>query len=283
MPSTHEIHCTGQYAADYARLAPALGSTRLEPSDTEAAFVADVATGRYYSQGSISGTDIAFLSAVVGATGPARAVEIGTASGVSAAVIAAAMARGFAERGEALPTVLLDTIDRKDRCLFDGDKPIGFMLAAIVPGLVPQVRLHTNSDATAARDFIGKRELMFAFIDGNHSHPWPLIDVLCLLPLMQPGAWMVLHDIDNPADRPAENVRLGARHVFQGWPASKIDGGYIGAVQVPADLRVIRPFVREMLRHPFEVDEPDWRRYRKQVKMAERAAAPRPFGWFWSR
>ncbi len=260
------------YRANYEEMATLLGSTRLQPSEKELAFIADLGTGRYYSSGSIGNPDIAFLSAVVGATGATRAVEIGTASGVSASVIAAAMARGFEERGEALPPVLLDTIDRKDRCLFDDSKPIGFMVETITPELAPLVRIHTNGDATKAQEYAGKKELSFAFIDGNHQHPWPLIDALCLLPLMRPGAWMVMHDIDNPADRPAEHVRLGAKHVFQNWPGSKIEGGYIGAVQVPTDLGVVKPFVAGLLEQPFEVGESGWKRYGKQVKALAKSA-----------
>lgn len=278
MDRTPPLKRTGNYAAQYDEIARALGSTRLQPSSAEAAFMADMLTGRHYSHGSVSTSDIMFLSAVITATGPKRGLEIGTASGVSAAVIAASIAGGFAERGEALPEVLLDTIDRKDRCLFDQNKPIGFMVEQIVPDLAGRVRIHTNSDALSAKEWVGPKQLTFAFIDGNHQHPWPLIDALSLLPLVQPGSWMVMHDIDNPADRATADIRLGARHVFQAWPGATIDGGYIGAVQVPpadkAGRQAVASFVEEMLRRPFEVSESGWKKYRRTIEeLAAKATA----------
>ncbi len=266
-----KIEWTGDYGADYTALARALGSGRLQPSEQEAAFVADVATNRYAAPGSISPADVVFLSAVVGANGSKRGMEIGTASGLSAAVITAALARGFEERGETLPPVLLDTIDRKARCLFDETRPTGYMVREIVPELAPRVRFHTGEDARIAKNLAGPQELDFAFIDGNHQHPWPLMDALCLLPLMRPGAWIVMHDIENPPGRPAEDVRLGARHVFQAWPWPKIDGGYIGAVQTPGDRRAILGFVAELLRQPFEVTEIAQAKYRKRIRKLTKA------------
>lgn len=271
---TSQIEFTGDYRRDYEALARALGSDRLQPSEAELAFVIDAATGRYAAPGSISNPDVIFLSALIGAGGSRRGVEIGTASGLSAAIIIAALARGFIERGEPLPPVLLDTIDRKVRCLFDPAKPTGYRVGEIVPELAARVRFHTGEDARIARNLVAANALDFAFIDGNHQHPWPLMDALCLLPLMRSGAWIGLHDIDNPPDRPAEEVRLGARHVFQHWPWARIDGGYIGAVQVPEDRREVTRLVEELLCLPFEVTEPARAKYRKRIKKLLRASIP---------
>ena len=264
--TTHKAGYSADYRRDYGAIAHMLGSGRLQPSEAETAFVDDLATNRYAVPGSISPADVTFLSAIIGASGSRRGVEIGTASGLSTAVIAAALARNFTERGETPSATLLDTIDRKARCLFDESKPTGYVVRETFPALAPHVRFHTGEDARIARRFLGRRELDFAFIDGNHQHPWPLMDALCLLPLLRPGAWIVMHDIDNPPDRPAAEVRLGARHVFQAWPWAKLDGGYIGAVQTSATGRGVTRFVAGLLREPFEVTEPAHARYRKRIK-----------------
>lgn len=269
-----QIEFTGDYRRDYEAVARALGSDRLQPSEVELAFVNAAATGRYAAPGSISNPDVIFLSAFIGALGSRRGLEIGTASGLSAAVITAALARGFVERGEPLPPVLLDTIDRKAHCLFDPGKPTGYMVQEIVPEVAAHVRFHPGEDARIARNLAAAQELDFAFIDGNHQHPWPLMDTLCLLPLMRSGAWIVMHDIDNPPDRPAADVRLGARHVFQRWPWARIDGGYIGAVQVPEDRREVKRLVAELRRLPFEVAEPAHAKYRKRIRKLLRASQP---------
>ena len=242
------------YGETYAAVARAVGSGRTQPTASEKAAVEKLTAAASSSPGAISQTDLHFLSAIIRATAPVRAMEIGTASGWSTAVIAAAMARDLEERGQPLPDILIDSIDRGDRCLFDRNQPIGYRLADVVPGLAPRVRLRTDADATAARAYVSRLELGFAFIDGNHQHPWPLIDALCLWPLLRVGAWMVLHDIDNPPDRPAAEVRLGARHVFEAWPGPAIDAGYIGAVQiVPAKWLRVKRFAFTVGRRPFEI------------------------------
>ncbi len=116
-----------------------------------------------------------------------------------------------------------------------------------------------------APSFFGPKELSFAFIDGNHQHPWPLIDLLHLLPLMRPGSWIVLDDINMPDLCPGPKVRYGPRYVFEAWPGARLPGFNVGAVQVPADLEELRPMVVKLLEIPFEVSQSGLKRYRSQL------------------
>jgi hypothetical protein len=91
----------------------------------------------------------------------------------------------------------------------------------------------------------------FAFVDANHAHPWPLVDVLHLAPVMRPGSWIVLHDI-GLAERAVEetqslngeaaNYRVrGAQYLFEFWPYEKVRGvgdcWNVGAVRLPPEGR----------------------------------------------
>lgn len=170
-----EVRNARQYVTNYPALARALGSERTQPDRGELALLADAAEGRRYHAGSMSTDDMFFMTALVSIPQPRQALEIGTASGASAALVARATGRGYEERGEELPEILLHTIDRKDRCLFDETQPIGFLVAQIAPELADRVKIHTLGDSSMAASFFGPKELSFAFIDGNHQHPWPLI------------------------------------------------------------------------------------------------------------
>jgi hypothetical protein len=267
-----EINQRKDYPSGYEAMARLVGSVRLEPSASELEFISLLSTGRFYSHGSLGNADIFFLSALIGALGARNALEIGAASGLSAALIVATIARGFEERGEPVSGTLAHTIDRQERCLFNENKPIGFVIPEIVPALADRVEVHTNSDSSSSEKYAGKESLTFAFIDGNHQHPWPLLDALHLLPLMRPGSWMAMHDIANPPGREAAQVRMGAQWVFDEWPARTIKGGYIGAVQVPERRSALKGFIEGLLKHPFEVSESGWKKYRKRVEEAAQKA-----------
>ncbi len=260
-----EIRNAEQYVANYPALARLLGSDRTQPHEGELALVAEAAGGRRYHAGSMGTEDMFFMTALIRILQPRQALEIGTASGASAAMMVRAIAQGYAERGEALPATLLHTIDRKDRCLFDETQPIGFQVAELTPELADRVAIHTLGDSSLAASFFDPQGLSFAFVDGNHQHPWPLIDLLHLLPLMHPGGWIVLDDINLPDFYPGPAARYGPRYLFEAWPAARLSGLNVGAVQVPADPESLRPMVELLLEKPFEVSQSGWKRYRKQL------------------
>ncbi len=166
-----------------------------------------------------------------------QALEIGTASGTSSVLLAAVLASN--QEGEALPDVLVETIDRKTECLFDTSKPIGFMVGELVPELVAKVSIHTDRDSFLCRDLFQAGTLDLAFIDGNHQHPWPLLN---LLPLMPPCGWLILHDIYLPAVavRLGIDGRYGAQWLFESWPLAKVSAGNIGAGCAPTQMNQVR-------------------------------------------
>jgi predicted O-methyltransferase YrrM len=210
------------------------------------------------SSGAIGVGDLLFLHAFVTVLAPPRVVEVGTLTGFSASVIAAAAAQ------QQLTTtgIVVETIDLNRWCITDMTKPVGFEIAHLVPELAPRIRVHSGKDARYVAEIAAKGELPLIFIDADHQHPRPTLDLLRVAPFVKSAGWVILHDID--LARVTEQMRgagvepdfepsRGAQWLFDAWPFGKISGGNIGAVQLPAKPRDLLPFVLAMLRIPSEL------------------------------
>lgn len=143
--------------------------------------------------------DIFFAAALASILHPQVVVEIGTASGFSAAVLAKMVALRQQQIGATPGGTLVHTIDYKAQYSEDPTKPVGFGIDLMTPELRKHVEVHQLQDSSYCRELLQSGELMFAFVDGNHRHPWPLIDVLQIQGLMRNG-WILMHDIDLPAE-----------------------------------------------------------------------------------
>jgi predicted O-methyltransferase YrrM len=188
-------------------------------------------------------SDILFAAAVTSILRPRLAIEIGTASGSSAAIIGKMIALRQAQADHVPSGPLVHTIDRKSEYVLDRAKPVGFAIETMTPELRDRVIVHAPQDSAFCRALVLDGELPFAFIDGNHRHPWPLADVLQVQQLMKSG-WICLHDIDLPGvseralaagEQVAYLPAYGAKHVFDFWPYAKIQAGNIGVIRIPAD------------------------------------------------
>jgi predicted O-methyltransferase YrrM len=210
--------------------------------------------------GAIGMGDLLFLHAFVNVLAPQRAVEIGTLSGFSAAVIADAVALHQPPGSE---SVLVDTIDLSEQCLTDPTKPVGFEIPRLVPRLSCRIRVHAGKDAPYVEQIARAGELQVVFIDADHQHPRPTLDLLRVSRFVTPGGWIVVHDIELRAlaDRMrAAGVEVehgapsGAQWLFEAWPFEKISGGNIGALRLPSNLRDLVPFALAILRISSELE-----------------------------
>ena len=113
-------------------------------------------------------------------------VEIGTASGFSTAMFAKAM--GFAGGERVL------SFDLSTTWYVDQSKPVGFLARNLGADAVPISFVHGTSAEVPARVEYGT--VGGAFIDGSHYHPWPTIDTLILMPLMEIGGFIGHHDLN---------------------------------------------------------------------------------------
>jgi len=232
-----------------------------------------LASQRGYS-GAIGIGDILFLHAFVSVLAPERVVEIGTLSGFSAAVIADAVAQHQPAESH---SVLVDTIDLSERCLTDKTQAVGFEIPQLVPHLASRIRVHPGKDARYVAEIARAGELEVVFIDADHQHPRPTLDLLRVARFVRPGGWVILHDIQlgslgervRTAGVPLENAApSGAQWLFEAWPFDKIDGGNIGAVRLPFDLRELVPFALAMHRIPSELQAVASRRQTHEAFLA---------------
>src|SRR4051794_26169725 len=186
-----------QLEIKYRQLAEELGHAGKIPAPGEVEFLhrmVDLDDVRY--PGGIGSRDYFFLTCLVSILAPRRVIEIGTLTGFSTAIIAAAIDHQY---GAGLPSgrkgITVDTIDSQTHCIIDESRPIGFEIPDLIPDLVSTVRIHTGRDSDVVREIAKPREFGLAFIDADHRHPWPLLDLLRLVPYLQSQAWIVLHDI----------------------------------------------------------------------------------------
>ncbi len=248
----------GDYPSAYARLASVLGRSGTTPAPGEMEFLESVVNRPSRYEGTIGPGDYFFLTAFISILAPPRVVELGTLTGFSAGIIAAALQR----RSDLHDATWVDTIDLKPKCPIDETRPTGFEIAEAFPEFASLVRLHVPHDASFVRQLAKRAELELVFIDAGHAHPHPLLDLLQLAPYVRGGGWMIFHDIQlgtmgrkwREADQACPwGAPFGVEWLFDFCPFRKISGGNIGAIQVPHDKGELIPFALRLMTLPFEV------------------------------
>ena len=259
-----EFDSLENYETSYRRLARLLGHSEKVPPPGEIDFLRSI-QNRGAHPGTIGLHEFLFLTAFASILAPERAIEIGTLAGFSAAVIAGAIRRQHPDRRG----TLVDTIDRNTHSVVEADKPVGFQIPDIIPNFANAVRVHAPADSEIIRELAGRDELHFAFIDADHRHPRPLLDLARLTPYVRSGGWIVFHDIQwgtmgRKAVEAGQTLRWGASYgaewLFDRWPFRKITGGNIGAIQLPEDKRALVPFALRLTRLQFEITGKEARR-----------------------
>ena len=248
-----------EFEIKYRQLADELGHPGKIPAPGEVDFLHAIAAlddVRY--PGGIGARDCLFLTCMVSILAPRRVIEIGTLTGFSAAIIAAAIHRQHPDRAG----ITVETIDRHAHCIIDTTRPTGFEIPDLIPDLASTVRVHTGRESDLVREIAQPGEFGLAFIDADHRHPWPLLDVLRLAPYLQSGAWIVLHDIqlgtcgqrERDAGRQLEDVTpYGAEWLFERWPFRTVRSFHIGAIELPPRKDALIPFALDLMDTPFEL------------------------------
>lgn len=252
-----EFGSLADFESGYARLGAMLGKAGKTPPPGEIDFLRTMVNRPRPYSGTIGPGDYFFLTAFVSILAPPRVVEIGTLTGFSAAIIAAALRRQMAENS----LKWVDTIDLFPKCFIDETRPTGFEIAESFPELASMIRLHIPRDSAVVRELAEPEELEIVFIDANHQHPLPLLDLLRVAPYLRDGGWIVLHDIQlatmgrkKEADPTLRwGAAAGAEFLFETWPFRKISGGNIGAVQLPNEKSALIPFALRLMSVPYEI------------------------------
>jgi predicted O-methyltransferase YrrM len=248
-----------QFEIKYRQLAAELGLPDKVPAPGEMDFLhAMVALDDVRYPGGIGSRDYFFITALISILAPRRVIEIGTLTGFSTAIIAAAIYRQHGLQSG----IAVDTIDSQIQCSIDETRPIGFEIPELIPDLVSTVRVHTGRESDVVREIAPPGGFGLAFIDADHRHPWPLLDVLRLAPYLQPSGWILLHDIQlgsyGKAERAAgkeleSGTPYGAEWLFERWPFRKIRSFHIGAIEMPPRRETLIPFALDLMEQPFEL------------------------------
>jgi predicted O-methyltransferase YrrM len=173
--------------------------------------------------GSVSPEDLKIIQDLVHHYKPSSVLEIGMASGLSAAFISLFM--------DELGNSELVTIDHDNTFFGDKQKENGFLIDSIYKG--SKVRIHKKPFTTSLDlDTIDKTYDM-AFIDANHQHPWPTIDLLMTFPKLRNSKIILFDDLDLYTKQ-ADGRGIGPKilfdqfnHIVKHRPSQKDDLFYL--------------------------------------------------------
>lgn len=218
-----------------------------------------------WAAGSISFSDAEFLYELLQRERPSVVLEIGTASGFSAATMCRCL--DYAARtanGDSEYRVI--SYDLLEHFYADPSKKVGEAAREMLDAaLMKHVEFRNpRTAADAVRDF-APDALSFCFIDANHRHPWPALDLLAVTKIIRPGGIVVLHDI-NLSSLPwaAANPALASRGVeslFNNLELEKevamdsVGIPNIGSVRIPHDKHRLRRQLVDIIHgHPWELE-----------------------------
>jgi predicted O-methyltransferase YrrM len=209
-----------------------------------------------WAKGSICRSDARFLYDRAFQSTAETVLEIGTASGVSTAVLCAAVAQRAGDYS-------VVTYDISPTFYGDRRRRAGSAAIEMLPAeQMAHVKLRNPATALDVGDDFPEDSLGFAFIDAAHKHPWPALDLLAVLPSLQPGAEVALHDINLPVINPDWQA-WGVKHLFDELEVEKrVDTASetpnIGSIVVPADKESLRSEVQAVIAaHDHEVEVPE--------------------------
>lgn len=257
-PEFCEFSSLATYGESYAHLAKLLDLPGTMPALGEEQFLALILDRPSQYPGTIGSNDYFFLTAFASIRSPKRVIEIGTLTGFSAGIIAAALARRHGRASGAR----VDTIDVSVNCAIDATRPTGFEIAEAFSDMASMVHVQAPHDSSFVGQLVDLDELDLAFVDAGHAHPQPLLDLLRLAPYVQPGGWIIFHDVklgSQGRDKCTATKNLqwgapfGAEWLFDFWPFRKISGGNIGALQLPADKKMLVGFALQLISLPTEL------------------------------
>ena len=203
-----------------------------------------------WAKGHIAHDDAMFLYEMIKAVSPRTMLELGVASGTSSAAILYTLDQLTDPQSRKLISA-----DVRPTCYFDPSRATGEAVSAMYPAAMAQWQLWTAHTAHRLLAELAPGSVDLLFIDANHSHPWPTLDLLHLAPVMKPGAWIVLHDVELPHLHPKYQA-WGPNFLFEAWPFNKVheqgSTANIGAVQLPAHLPDVIPVALSLLERAWE-------------------------------
>lgn len=161
--------------------------------------------------------------------------------------------------GRISPDYRVVSYDISERFYADRDMETGQAAREMLPQeLLTHVEFRNPTTAPDVRDDHAPNSLELVFIDADHRHPWPTLDLLAILDVTKPGAQVVMHDINLPVAYP-DFQDWGAKHLFDDVACEKKVGDThrrnIGSLFVPADKEALHHQLRAIVgAHPWEIE-----------------------------
>jgi predicted O-methyltransferase YrrM len=211
---------------------------------------------------SISHFDARFLFKSALTAGTSLAVEIGTASGFSTALLCHAL--NFASLSGIIDSDFqVVSYDIDPNFFADHSRQTGDAAREQLPSeLMEHITFHTPAFASDLGHHYGNDEISLMFIDADHKHPWPTLDLLAALDSLRLGAEVVLHDINLPIRNPEFPV-WGAKYLFDGLDLEKHvpqddEVPNIGGIRIPEDKEQLRgQLLKILFTHEWQTDVND--------------------------
>ena len=209
--------------------------------------------------GTVSLNDARFLFHAATQARVSHVVELGTGSGFTAGLLCYALHLNH-RSGNIGPDFDIVTYDASLTWYDDSKRRVGDAAREqLSPALLRRITFRNPATALdIARDYAAD-SIEFLFIDANHRHPWPALDLIALLDALRPGATVVLHDINLPLVKP-EFQDWGAKYLFDGLETTK-DVPYgrrvpnIGRFMIPEDKARLKAQILDVLvRHKWDED-----------------------------
>jgi hypothetical protein len=202
-------------------------------------------------RGSLSFDDAHFLFTSALQSNARVCVEIGTASGFSTSVLCHAL--NFASLA-ARPThsFQISSYDIADFFYADPSRKVGDAAREILPpALMNHISFRHPASTVDLKRHQKPEEIELLFVDANHKHPWPTLDLYTAFPFLSPGASVILHDINLPLLH-TEFPEWGAKHLFDRLDLEKATSlspplPNIGLVTIPEDKEDLRAQLVDIL------------------------------------
>lgn len=209
--------------------------------------------------GSVSQNDARFLFNTATQARVSHVVELGTGSGFTAGLLCHALHVNH-RSGNIGPDFDIVTYDESLTVYYAPKRRVGDAAREqLSPALLRRITFRNPATAlNIARDYAAD-SIEFLFIDANHRHPWPALDLFALLDALRPGATVVMHDINLPLVNP-QFQDWGAKYLFDGLETMKDvpdDGEVpnIGRFVIPEDKARLKAQILDVLvRHKWEED-----------------------------
>jgi len=193
------------------------------------------------AKGSLSHQQVKFLFEQVIDKKPQIAAELGVASGVSSAVILYGMQT--VKNHQLATSGKLFSYDIMQKCYWDDTLDVGYAVGKMIPEETANYTLRIPYTSINLANYHKLNSIDFMFIDANHRHPWPCIDLLCALPFLKEDAVVCFHDINLPLTN-NDFTTYGVQCLFYALELEKKESNEaianIGAVQLKGNFDALK-------------------------------------------